>query len=435
VKRRDDSATRFVIAIIVVGFLALLVVLASGVVVIRQHGERHAIGEARSLTQLDAERVQSKITDAMVSGTDPRSRRQLADLIEQIVQPNPAGPVVRVKIWKVQGGVGEIIYSDARPLIGMRDPLWSEQLEALQEGGAVAELSDLDRDEHRYEAGLGPLTEVYTRIETPGGRPLLFETYQSTTAIASTGREIAGRFTPVLVVTLLVTVAVEVGLASALIRRFRRVMREREELMEAAVEASFRERRIIAGDLHDGPVQEVAGLCLGLAAEAGAARDPHTRDVLATAAERARSSVRTLRAAIVGVYPPNLEQMGLEAALSDLLARLPAQEITAHFDYDLDSDVEHRTSELLYRASQEAIRNVEKHAKASNVWVTVQRRNGEVTLCVQDDGRGGARLDGQVQPSGRFGLAVLADILRDAGGALQVSSDTTGTTVRVRTPV
>ncbi len=224
------------------------------------------------------------------------------------------------------------------------------------------------------------------------------------------------------------------ALAIALIRRFRRGQHEREALMEAAMEASFRERRRIAGDLHDGPVQEMAGLSLGLAAQAAAAPDERTRETLNHAVGVVRSSVRTLRSAIVGVYPPNLEQMGLEAALSDLLARLPTHQVSGHLAYDLDRDLEHRSSELLYRTSQEAIRNVEKHAEASNVWVSVGRQNGKVTLSVQDDGHGGASVNDHVGESGRFGLAVLADIISDAGGQMRLTSNGTGTTVQVEVP-
>jgi two-component system, NarL family, sensor kinase len=204
--------------------------------------------------------------------------------------------------------------------------------------------------------------------------------------------------------------------------------------MEAAMEASFRERRRIAGDLHDGPVQELAGLALGLSAQAQGVTDEHTRGTLLQAAGAVRGNLRTLRSAIVGVYPPNLEQMGLEAALSDLLARLPSHEITGHLSYELDTDVEHSTSELLYRTSQEAVRNVEKHAGASNVWVTVARQNGKVSLAVHDDGRGGASVNDQVGRSGRFGLAVLADIIKDAGGQMRLTSNGTGTTVQVEVP-
>lgn len=437
-KSRHDSATRFVIAIVTVGLLAFLVVLVSGVAVVRQLAETTAIEQARALTKLDGRLVAPRITERMIAprsqGFYPIAKARLTRIVENAVRTDPA--IERVKIWRVDGNVGEVVYySDYVNEIGQQQVLGEEQLDVLKNGGVVAEVSDLEGDENRLERGLtGPITEVYTRIETRKRTPLLFETYQSSEAIADAGREIARTFTPVLILTLLIAAVLEASLAVALIRRFRRNQREREALMEAAMEASFRERRRIAGDLHDGPVQEMAGLSLGLSAQAEAEHDPRTRETLLQAAGVVRSSVRTLRSAIVGVYPPNLEQMGLEAALSDLLARLPTHQISGHLTYELDQDLEHRASELLYRTSQEAIRNVEKHADATNVWVTVQRENGQVALSVHDDGRGGASVNDRVGESGRFGLAVLSDIISDAGGQMRLTSNGTGTTVRVEVP-
>ncbi|HWM00660.1 MAG TPA: histidine kinase, partial [Nocardioidaceae bacterium] len=340
-KSRHDSATRFVIAIVTVGLLAFLVVVVSGVAVIRQLAETQAIEQAKALTRFDARLVERRITDRMVDSFDSFAKAGLARIVGDAVGSDSA--VKRVKIWKVDGDIGEVVYySDFVKQIGDRQPLGEDELDVLENGGVVAEVSDLEGAENRLEQGLtGPITEVYTRIETPSQRPLLFETYQSSEAIASSGREIAATFTPVLILTLGTAAVVEVALAVALIRRFRRGQHEREALMEAAMEASFRERRRIAGDLHDGPVQEMAGLSLGLAAQAAAAPDERTRETLNQAVGVVRSSVRTLRSAIVGVYPPNLEQMGLEAALSDLLARLPTHQVSGHLSYDLDRDLEH----------------------------------------------------------------------------------------------
>jgi two-component system, NarL family, sensor kinase len=433
VNSRHDSATRFVIAIVTVGLVAFLVVVVSGVAVTQRLGEIRAVDQARTATETEARLVESQTKNRVVTGFHPLALTQLEEIVVQAVLTDDS--VRRVKIWKVSDGIGEIIYSDMPGLIGDHEQLGEDELEVLKTGAVVAEPPDPADKENRTEQGLtGPITEVYTRIETPNGTPLLFETYRSSAEIASSGRDLASTFTPVLVLTLVVASTMEVLLAWMLMRRLRRNQREREGLLEEAMDASVRERRRIAGDLHDGPVQEMAGLSLGLAAQAQAATDESTRQTLQQAAGVVRSSLRALRSAIVGVYPPNLKQMGLEAALSDLLARLPTHQITGHLAYDLDRDLEHRASELLYRTGQEAVRNVEKHAGASNVWVTVQRHNGRVALSVKDDGRGGASVNNQVGGPGRFGLAVLSDIISDAGGQMRLTSNDTGTTVQVEVP-
>jgi C4-dicarboxylate-specific signal transduction histidine kinase len=67
------------------------------------------------------------------------------------------------------------------------------------------------------------------------------------------------------------------------------------------------------------------------------------------------------------------------------------------------------------------------------VWISVQHHSGSVFLSVHDDGPGGAATDPQVT-SRRLGLAVLADVIRDAGGRMHVTSTGTGTTLTVQVP-
>ena len=78
-------------------------------------------------------------------------------------------------IWAADGTV---LYSDRTALIGAVYPLGDDELEVIEDGGTDAELSDLSRPENRYERSLGgDLLEVYTRVRSPEGQPLLFEAY------------------------------------------------------------------------------------------------------------------------------------------------------------------------------------------------------------------------------------------------------------------
>jgi signal transduction histidine kinase len=207
-------------------------------------------------------------------------------------------------------------------------------------------------------------------------------------------------------------------------------------LLQRAVDASDRERRRIAGDLHDGPVQELAGLSMQLSATAERTRDPQAREALHGSAAAVRTGIRTLRSAVVGVYPPNLQQSGLAPALEDLVAR-PAREglqVTLEVDPGAAFGVE--ADELLYRASQEALRNVEVHADASRVAVRVTRERGRGVLEVVDDGKGIAADDErEAREGGHMGLQILRELVRDAGGTLDLSAGKPGGTVmRVEVP-
>jgi signal transduction histidine kinase len=96
-----------------------------------------------------------------------------------------------------------------------------------------------------------------------------------------------------------------------------------------------------------------------------------------------------------------------------------------------------RVDDLLYRACREAIRNVERHAGASAVAISVRRDGSHAVLDVTDDGRGiGA---GPSQPDdgeGHFGLRIVGDLVADAGGRVSVApAPGRGTVVRVEVPI
>jgi signal transduction histidine kinase len=206
--------------------------------------------------------------------------------------------------------------------------------------------------------------------------------------------------------------------------------------MQRAIESSDRERRRIAADLHDGPVQEMAGLSMRLSAAAGRAPDDASAEVLQESASAVRGSVRTLRSAVVGVYPPNLQQVGLTASLSDLVARLASQGVRATVEIDPDETFGPDVDALLYRAAQEAVRNVEEHAGAGVVGIAVTRADGTARLEVSDDGRGidDAGVE-QARREGHVGLSILEDVVADGGGRLTVEPRSpTGTVVRVEVP-
>lgn len=418
---------RLLVVFMLVGVIVLTLVAVAGVIVIRRLATDQALAEARQLTDVTSHFVQRRVNDGLLTG-DADSLAAVALVAAFAVLKEP---VVRVKIWTSDG---RILYSDAIDLIGSRYALGQEELEVLDsKDKVVAELSDLGRPENRFERHFGELLEVYTRIDTPDGTPLLFETYQRASSIEDRRSEIAATFVPVLIAMLAAFALLVVPLAWVFVRRVRAASRDRERLMHRAIESSDRERRRIAGDLHDGPVQELVGLSMRLAAAAENVGDPATSSTLRGSASSVRGSVRTLRSAIVGIYPPNLQQAGLAAAMSDLIARLDPQGIEATLEVDPGADFGSDTDELLYRAAQEALRNVEAHADAGRVRLSVHREGDRAVMEVADDGRGIAPTDAeQARAEGHMGLSILSDIVRDGGGVLTVGpNDGAGTLVRV----
>jgi signal transduction histidine kinase len=218
--------------------------------------------------------------------------------------------------------------------------------------------------------------------------------------------------------------------------RQRRGDQQRAALLHRALEASDLERRRIAADLHDGVVQDLTAVSLSVSAAArrlDGVADPRTVDELRVSAESARQSVGTLRNLLVDVYPPNLAQDGLPAALRDLADATTARGLPTELDVSGDFAAPDGAAALLFRAAQEGLRNAAAHSGASRAVVCVERRQEEAWVQVSDDGRGFDPEAGAAD--GHFGLRALGDLLADAGGSLKIwSRPGRGTVLRAVVP-
>jgi two-component system NarL family sensor kinase len=422
---RSASVGRTVAILALLGVLVVVLVTGAGYFVIRRIAVDRAIEDARQLTLLSSRVVAQRVTDGILKG-DAFATGEVAAVINTAVLHDP---IVHVKLW---GPDGTILYSDEPKAIGKKYASGAEELAELGKDETSAEISDLTAPENTYEEGSGPLLEVYTPIWTPGGDKLLFETYQRYSSIDEQRQQLLRSFLPVLVIALIALALLLIPLGWILARRLQRSAREREEALQRSLDVSDRERRRIAGDLHDGPVQELAGLSMRLSASAEGTADPAQQQVLRESATAVRGSVRTLRSAIVGVYPPNLEASGLGPALEDLTSRLRHEGLSVSLDVSDPAGYGSVVDQLLYRVCQEALRNVEKHAGASEVFVSVGRDDGSAVLTVTDDGRG---IPAEAEGDGHMGLQIVDDLVRDAGGTLAVAPGPSGgTVVRVEVP-
>ena len=274
--------------------------------------------------------------------------------------------IVRVKLWTKDG---RILYSDEPALIGARYALGEEELELFDTGGADAELSDLDEAENRYERPQGKLLEAHTTIRTPDGTQLLFEIYQRFSSVNASGARLLGALAPPLVGGLVVLVLFQVPLAWSMARRLQRGHREREALLATAVEASAQERRRIAADLHDGVVQDLAGVAFGLAPLAADAqrRGDEERGRRAARGDRHAAPGRARPAHAARRDPSAQPRVGRPPGRAERSAQPAAGE--RHRDVAggrggaargrAARSVEHDT--LVYRVAREAIRNAQVH--------------------------------------------------------------------------
>ena len=205
----------------------------------------------------------------------------------------------------------------------------------------------------------------------------------------------------------------------------RREALERIDVLETtragAVDAAEGELRRIERDLHDGAQARLValGMSLGLA-EQRLADDPDgARHLLAEARAGAEEALRELRDLARGIHPPVLTDRGLEAALAALVARSP---LPVRVDVDLPERPAATLETTAYFVAAEALANASKHAAATVVAITIGRRNGDLVVRVEDDGRGGADADGR-------GLSGLTRRVEALDGSVRVESPAGGPTI------
>jgi len=381
----------------------------------REAAEAEAIADARATTELLARAV-----------AEPRMRSGLAwggsyaqvmfddEARDQLMIDN----VVRVKIWN---RLGTIVWSDERSLMGDVFNLSPEAQSVLASGSTAGEVTDLRRPENKFEVKDDGLLEVYTRIESPEGEPLLFEVYYSDEQLADTTAVLLNAFRPITVGGTLFLGLLTVPLLWGLNRRLGRAAQARERLLRAAVDASEQERRRIARDLHEGLGHRLRAASEAVSAEA---RDPQTP--VATARrllvvdDELRASAESLRSLVLEIYPPDLAAHRLGSALDDLVA--PAEQAGLAVSLRVE-DVDGASDDavaLVWRVAREGVRNAVRHARGTALEVSVRRHRSQLELRVADDGVG--FVPGAFGTGDSFGLRGLEDLASEAGGRLRVTS-------------
>ena len=223
------------------------------------------------------------------------------------------------------------------------------------------------------------------------------------------------------------------------------VARERahENFVEQVIEAQELERRRLAGDIHDGISQRLVTLSYRLDAAAQAAKSIDDRSALTEQLDRAREladlTLQEARAAISGLRPPVLDDLGLSGGLASLARSIPQVDVRTDLaDVRLPDHVEL----ALYRIAQECLQNVVKHARATEARLTFtvdSGDNGDVArLEIVDDGVGFDTLEHPLgsDEMGGYGLLSMAERAEIVGGRLNIRSRPgSGTAVTATIPV
>ncbi len=208
------------------------------------------------------------------------------------------------------------------------------------------------------------------------------------------------------------------------------------EYARSVTRAQEEERRRLARDLHDGVTQTLSGLCRELDLLQGEIVDVRNSVTVARLREEAAEALVDIRRVARDLRPAILDDLGLVPAIESLGAELAAR---TGLRVTVRQSGRHRrlpTAHQLcvFRIVQEALTNVEKHARASNVAVEIASDERSMLVTVQDDGVGfqAPSSPADFARGGRFGLFGMRERAALHDGVLDVRSEPgRGTTVKL----
>jgi two-component system sensor histidine kinase DegS len=207
------------------------------------------------------------------------------------------------------------------------------------------------------------------------------------------------------------------------------------------VEIQEKERQRLARQIHDGPAQSLSNLVLQAEiCERLFDSDPaRARVELGNLKNAASTTFHKVRGFIVTLRPMMLDDLGLVPTLKQYIQSYEEKtKLSTNFTLiGRDSRLPSHVEVAVFRAIQELLTNVQNHAHANHVQVTLDFRDGTVVASVEDDGSGFDTSDlqsGAVQRSG-FGLSTIEERAEMMGGHVQVESRIgRGTRVRLEIP-
>jgi two-component system NarL family sensor kinase len=208
-------------------------------------------------------------------------------------------------------------------------------------------------------------------------------------------------------------------------------------LAQRVVDSQEAERARLSRDLHDGISQWLVSIKLQI--EAGVIRlagnpeqQQQARASFERTAEELNKVLGEVRRISHDLRPTLLDDLGLAAALEHL-----AEEFSQHSGTPVAFASRGKVERLpqvvgtvLFRIAQEALTNIERHAGAHRISLSLERRRHELALAIEDDGAGFDTEDVAVHPQRGIGLRNMMERLDAIGGTLQITSSAAGTTVR-----
>ncbi|MGY1742641.1 MULTISPECIES: sensor histidine kinase [unclassified Blastococcus] len=415
---------RELVAFVTVALVALFLVAAGTYLLAGRIARDRALREAEGTVT----RLADVLIEPLISNVLDGEEEDLRDLDQVVAIRLSDGSMTRIVVWEADG---EVVYSSDEDLRGRRIPPSPELTAAIE--GRVS--SDIDEEPETEGPGqeAGSQLEVYAPLDA-GDRRLALEAYFDTAMVEEDADLLRWQAVPLALGALIVLQLLQFPIAASMGRRLSSIEAERTELIRRHFAASERERRAIAADVHDGPVQDLAGVSYGLAG-----LRPHLQGRQQASLDRmvtaTRNAVASLRRLMTDIYPPDLSGTGLPTAMDDLGTKLREDGVEVEVEAETLPAMDSASAAVLYRTAKEALTNVHKHAGATRVCVRLEAAEvasgPAVRLVVEDDGVGlPGDGDGRPDPGeGHLGLRLVHERIEEAGGTVTLRGGAEGGTV------
>lgn len=216
------------------------------------------------------------------------------------------------------------------------------------------------------------------------------------------------------------------------------LIRDHESAMQILV-AEENERKRIAGDLHDGVGQTLTAAWLNLQAvyAASGSLDQGNAQLLYTTTQLVRDSCSEIRQISHNMMPDILYQQGLLPALNGMISRINEKQLLVSLSAEEYEAPQHGTRELiLYRIIQECVNNVVRHAKATELYISIHKEGQSLAVMIEDNGIG---IDANALLTGKgLGLQSIRSRVACLQGSVEwnpVNDDKSGTVVAIFIPM
>ena len=213
---------------------------------------------------------------------------------------------------------------------------------------------------------------------------------------------------------------------------FEQVQGAREQLGSLSrrlLEVQEFERRALTTELHDRVGQNLTGLSINLQNLKALLSDEMAK-TLATKFDDAQTLVehttRQIRDIMAELHPPELEDYGLAVALETYAERAALRgnlKLIADLPDLAHPPLPPDVSIALFRAAQEAISNVLKHADATQLEVSLEESDGKIRLRVEDNGQGFEPDSASQKEEQTWGLKIMRERIESIGGNVQIESE------------